>query len=141
MRAQGPAAQLQRPRPFDAAEEYAALLAVLGVDGGPGSGGPAAAAAAGQPEPYQHLLSREARVLDSVDRLVAEREARARGLKGWVRNRSDGSVEAVFAGEEEEVQSMIVACHRGPRMSAVRAVRTADHPEGDWKAFEVWPTV
>lgn len=74
-------------------------------------------------------------------RAFIEREARARGLKGWVRNRSDGSVEAVFSGGAEEVQSMIVACHRGPRLSLVRAVRTADHPPGDWKSFEVWPTV
>jgi acylphosphatase len=83
----------------------------------------------------------EGRVQGVGFRAFVEREARTRGLRGWVRNRSDGSVEAVFAGEEEEVQSMIVACHRGPRMSAVRAVRTAEHPEGDWKAFEVWPTV
>lgn len=74
-------------------------------------------------------------------RAFIEREARARGLKGWVRNRSDGSVEAVFSGGEEEVQSMIVACHRGPRLSLVRAVRTAGHTPGDWKGFEVWPTV
>ena len=74
-------------------------------------------------------------------RAFIEREAKARGLTGWVRNRSDGSVEAVFSGGEEEVQSMIVACHRGPRLSLVRAVRTADHPHGDWRSFEVWPTV
>ena len=74
-------------------------------------------------------------------RAFLEREAKARGLRGWVRNRSDGSVEAVFSGEEEDVQSMVVACHRGPRMSLVKDVKTTHHPPGEWKGFEVWPTV
>ncbi len=74
-------------------------------------------------------------------RAFVEREARSRGLTGWVRNRSDGSVETVFAGEEEDVASMIVACHRGPRLSLVRGLRQEPHPAGDWKDFAVWPTV
>jgi acylphosphatase len=37
-----------------------------------------------------------------------------RGLDGWVRNRRDGSVEAVFAGAPEAVAAMIEACRRGP---------------------------
>jgi len=83
----------------------------------------------------------EGRVQGVGFRAYVEREARQRGLKGWVRNRSDGSVEAVFCGEEEDVQSMIVACHRGPRMSLVRNVKSEPHPPGDWRGFEVWPTV
>ena len=74
-------------------------------------------------------------------RAFVEREARSRGLTGWVRNRSDGSVETVIAGEEEDVASMIVACHRGPRLSVVRGLRQETHPAGDWKDFAVWPTV
>ena len=74
-------------------------------------------------------------------RAYVEREAKQRSLRGWVRNRSDGSVEAVFSGEEEDVQSMIVACHRGPRMSLVRNVKSEPHPPGDWRGFDVWPTV
>lgn len=74
-------------------------------------------------------------------RAFVEREARSRGLTGWVRNRSDGSVEAVIAGEEEDVASMIVACHRGPRLSLVRGLSQEPHPAGDWKDFAVWPTV
>ncbi len=38
----------------------------------------------------------------------------ARGLEGWVRNRRDGSVEAVFMGEDAAVAAMIEACRRGP---------------------------
>ena len=83
----------------------------------------------------------EGRVQGVGFRAFIDREAKVRGLSGWVRNRSDGSVEAVFCGEEEDVQSMIVACHRDSRMSLVRAVRSADHPPGDRKGFEVWPTV
>lgn len=83
----------------------------------------------------------EGRVQGVGFRAYVEREAKARGLRGWVRNRSDGSVEAVFSGEEEDVESMLVACHRGPRMSLVRAVKRQEHPAGDWKGFEVWPTV
>ena len=83
----------------------------------------------------------EGRVQGVGFRAYVEREAKARSLKGWVRNRSDGSVEAVFSGEEEDIESMIVACHRGPRMSLVRAVKSEPHPPGDWRSFEVWPTV
>ena len=83
----------------------------------------------------------EGRVQGVGFRAYVEREAKTRSLMGWVRNRSDGSVEAVFCGEEEDVQSMIVACHRGPRMSLVRNVKSEQHPPGDWRGFDVWPTV
>lgn len=49
-------------------------------------------------------------------------EARARCLRGWVRNRRDGSVEALFAGPEAEVEDMIRACHRGSPGASVAAV-------------------
>jgi acylphosphatase len=47
-------------------------------------------------------------------RAFVEGEALARGLQGWVRNRCDGSVEAVFMGEAATVAAMIEACRRGP---------------------------
>ena len=47
-------------------------------------------------------------------RYWTRRAATARGLEGWVRNRRDGSVEAVFAGPEQAVAEMIVLCRRGP---------------------------
>ena len=56
-------------------------------------------------------------------------EARARGLDGWVRNRRDGSVEAVFQGPPALVAEMISACRRGPSMARVVAVET--HTYGD----------
>jgi acylphosphatase len=47
-------------------------------------------------------------------RAFVEREALARGLEGWVRNRRDGSVEAVFMGEAGDVAGMVEASRRGP---------------------------
>lgn len=53
------------------------------------------------------------------------REARPRGLRGWVRNRADGSVQALVAGDPGSVQAMIAACHRGPLLARVTAVAEA----------------
>jgi acylphosphatase len=49
-------------------------------------------------------------------------EARARTLSGWVRNRRDGSVEAVLAGPEADVEAVIAWAHRGPPAAQVTAV-------------------
>lgn len=49
------------------------------------------------------------------------------GLDGWVRNRHDGSVEAVFAGPDDKVEEMLEACRHGPPMARVTGVlRFAD---------------
>jgi acylphosphatase len=54
----------------------------------------------------------------------SETQARARslGVAGWVRNDSDGSVEAVFEGRPDAVESMVAWCSRGPSGSAVEDV-------------------
>ncbi len=44
------------------------------------------------------------------------------GLTGWVRNTSDGKVEAIFEGEETAIKDMIVWCHKGPRSADVSDV-------------------
>jgi len=44
------------------------------------------------------------------------------GLSGWVRNRTDGSVEALVVGNDEAVGRMIEACRRGPSLARVDAV-------------------
>lgn len=44
------------------------------------------------------------------------------GLSGWVRNHTDGSVEALVVGEDEAVGRMIEACRRGPNLARVDAV-------------------
>lgn len=56
-------------------------------------------------------------------------EAHRRGLEGWVRNRRDGTVEAVFAGAEEAVEAMVAACRRGP--PAARVDTVADSAASD----------
>lgn len=48
--------------------------------------------------------------------------ASERGIEGWVRNRRDGSVEALFAGPEEAVLAMIELCREGPPGARVDAV-------------------
>jgi acylphosphatase len=45
-----------------------------------------------------------------------------RGLRGWVRNRGDGSVEALFCGPAAAVDEMIEACRRGPRSARVERI-------------------
>jgi acylphosphatase len=49
-------------------------------------------------------------------------EAERRGLRGWVRNRSDGSVEALFVGPDALLADMVAACRRGPPAARVKAV-------------------
>ena len=55
-------------------------------------------------------------------RAWVDHQARASGLEGWVRNRRDGSVEALFAGPADVVTAMIAGCHRGPSSARVDAV-------------------
>lgn len=62
---------------------------------------------------------------------ATEREARARGVAGWVRNRADGSVEAVFEGEPDAVEALLGFCRRGPAGARVDAVQVdVEPPEG-----------
>ncbi|MCR0981697.1 acylphosphatase [Roseomonas populi] len=60
------------------------------------------------------------------------REASAARLSGWVRNRADGTVEALLAGEEDAVGSVLLAARRGPPGAFVEAIEEsfADPPEG-----------
>jgi acylphosphatase len=55
-------------------------------------------------------------------RAFVEHAALKRGVEGWVRNRRDGSVEAVFAGPSETVAAVIEACRRGPGASRVENI-------------------
>jgi acylphosphatase len=55
-------------------------------------------------------------------RAWVEDTALIRGLDGWVRNRRDGTVEAIFAGSPAEVAAMIEACRQGPASAHVTAI-------------------
>jgi acylphosphatase len=59
-------------------------------------------------------------------RAFVEREALKQGIEGWVRNRRDGTVEAVFAGMPEKVDAVIEACGRGPLGARIDALDQRD---------------
>jgi acylphosphatase len=66
--------------------------------------------------------------------------ARTLGVRGWVRNRSDGSVEMLVQGEEELVQQMIARCREGPPAARVDRVEVAEDAEEAPQGFEERPT-
>lgn len=67
----------------------------------------------------------------------AVERARQRNVTGWVRNRSDGRVEAVFEGRDEAVASMIEWCRRGPRHALVEDVSVEwEDPTGEFDGFD-----
>ncbi|MFL5779972.1 MAG: acylphosphatase [Thermoleophilaceae bacterium] len=58
-------------------------------------------------------------------------EAERRGVAGWVTNRSDGAVEAVFEGSSPDVDELVSWCRSGPPRADVRDVEvTEEEPEG-----------
>jgi acylphosphatase len=59
-------------------------------------------------------------------RAWVHRVAGRHGLAGWVRNRRDGTVEAVFAGSADVVEAMVAACRRGPSSAGVEAVEVEE---------------
>jgi acylphosphatase len=66
------------------------------------------------------------------------RQARAAGLTGWVRNRPDGRVEAVFEGDQEPVERLVSWCGHGPSRAVVTGVEVFDEqPEGG-SGFRTW---
>jgi acylphosphatase len=69
------------------------------------------------------------------------RQASAFGLRGWVRNRADGSVEALVAGDEDRVVGMIEACREGPLGARVADVAIADADDDGSAGFSAKPTV
>ena len=64
-------------------------------------------------------------------RAWTQEQALLRDLSGWVRNRADGTVEAVFSGPDEVVSSMLDAARTGPRLARVDDIKTepCDPPE------------
>lgn len=67
-------------------------------------------------------------------------EAERRGVTGWVRNRRDGTVEAVLAGEQTALEAMIEWARRGPPAARVDRVET-ETTEDEFSGFERRPTV
>ena len=71
------------------------------------------------------LVSVRCRVQGVGYRAWAMNQAERRKLRGWVRNRRDGSVEALLIGEEEAVEAMIALCCKGPLAARVETVEAA----------------
>ncbi|RLA84848.1 MAG: acylphosphatase [Deltaproteobacteria bacterium] len=65
-------------------------------------------------------------------------EAQRLGIKGWVRNVPDGSVEAVFEGPKDRVEEIIKWCHKGPPGAVVQKVQVEWEPyRGEFEGFEI----
>jgi acylphosphatase len=68
------------------------------------------------------------------------RRASQLALRGWVRNRPDGRVEAVLQGPSDMVDRMIGLCREGPRHSVVADVEISSAANENWPDFSVRPT-
>jgi len=73
-------------------------------------------------------------------RFFVERQARKRGLRGWVRNRRDGTVEALLIGEEPALGEMEAACRLGPSLAAVTRLDRFEAEDDGSDGFEARPT-
>jgi acylphosphatase len=74
-------------------------------------------------------------------RMWAARTATALGLRGWVRNRSDGSVELLATGGDAAIAALVEACRRGPPAAAVTDVTVNDADDDGSTGFSMRPTV
>jgi acylphosphatase len=68
---------------------------------------------------------------------TTRREAERRDVSGWVCNRRDGAVEAVFEGPADAVGALVEFCSRGPRGAAVAEVDVRGEPPEGLRGFEV----
>jgi acylphosphatase len=71
-------------------------------------------------------------------RMETLKEAKKLNISGWVKNRQDGSVEAVFEGKKTLIDSMIEWCRQGPPASRVDSVNINWEPyAGEFKEFKI----
>jgi len=74
-------------------------------------------------------------------RAWALQTARGLGLRGWVRNRADGTVEALVIGDDDAVAAMIEACRQGPFAARVTEVAASDAIDDGSQGFSPRPTL
>ena len=71
-------------------------------------------------------------------RLETRYRAKSRNIAGWVRNTSDGRVEAIFEGEKEDVEKLIKFCNRGPSGARVTKVDVQwEEYTGEFRDFQI----
>jgi acylphosphatase len=80
------------------------------------------------------------RVQGVAYRAWTERTAKVLGLYGWVRNRRDGTVEALFCGTAGQVEEMLARCRKGPPAAMVAEVTIIGEGGLAPSGFEVLPT-
>jgi acylphosphatase len=68
---------------------------------------------------------------------TTRRKAQSRGVSGWVRNCADGSVEALFEGDPDAVESMVAFAREGPRGAQVEHVDVQDAEAEGLGGFEI----
>jgi acylphosphatase len=68
---------------------------------------------------------------------TTRRRAQSRGVAGWVRNNPDGSVEAVFEGQDDAVDSMVRWSHEGPRGAVVERVDVVEEEPEQLAGFRI----
>jgi acylphosphatase len=68
---------------------------------------------------------------------AARRLAQQHGVAGWVANRPDGAVEAVFEGDEEAVERLVTFSRKGPRGAEVRSVEVEEEEPEELQGFSV----
>lgn len=92
------------------------------------------------PEPSSHktvTVVVHGRVQGVFFRDSCRRRAHQLNVRGWVRNRPDKAVEALFSGRVEDVDAMITWTHTGPPHAQVSQVQVTDAEEPDVTGFEV----
>ena len=73
-------------------------------------------------------------------RYWTERVAGEIGLNGWVRNRRDGTVEALFSGPPDDIAQMLERCRNGPSSARVTSIDTSEVATAPAPGFDVLPT-
>ena len=91
------------------------------------------------------LMARRLRIHGRVQgvgyRAWAEQTGTDLGLSGWVRNRTDGTVEALAVGSQQQVEAFIHACHEGPTLASVSGVQVDEAIGLVESGFVTKPTV
>jgi len=71
-------------------------------------------------------------------RASAKEKADSLGISGWIKNNQDGTVEAIFEGEEKKIEEILSWCRKGPVHAKVKNVKVSEESyKGEFKDFKV----